>query len=180
MNEMRLLRKVLINDWIDVKAMVSPKVPHILLDVVFITAEGGIRLTGKAHSLRNEPEEAFSLAIYEHDRGCWWSKPDGSPSDWKPRNLRDEWASQSLQSMLALPREARFYSDPRLNDRKLSAECALDNCTAIEFSKGAAGGKKRIVFAASEAYPCEIEMGTTPDSCGLLLSGLDAMAMSIK
>ena len=143
MNEMRLLRKVLINDWIDVKAMVSPKVPHILLDVVFITAEGGVRLTGKAHSLRNEPEEAFSLVIYDFKRKGWWEENSRGRTKWDPRNLRDEWASQSLQSILALPREARFYSDPRLNDRKLSAECALDNCTAIEFSKGAAGGEKK-------------------------------------
>ena len=173
MNELLLLKKMLAADWIGVKAMVSPGIRDALLDIVFITTDGGVRLIGKAHSLRDKPEEAFSLAIYEQVKSGWWQEDEQGRTKWKPRDLREEWMAQSLHSVLAQPRNVHFYSDPRLKERKFPVQCVLDNCTAIRLLKeGVEGGTKEIVFAASNNYPCSIEMGTTRDSCNALLSGL--------
>jgi len=173
MSDMSLLTRVLANEWIGVKAMVPPQARDVLLDVVFITTEGAARLIGRAHSLRDTREEAFSLAIYEHVEEGWWKEDSPGQTAWKPRNLRDEWISQSLRSILTPPRDVLYYSDPRLRERVFPAQGFLDNYTAIEFVKDVAeAGRKRIVISASDDDPCAIEVGTTSDRCDAILSRL--------
>jgi hypothetical protein len=178
MNE--LLRKLVANDWLGVKAMVPPDVRSVLLDAVFETEDADIRLSGKVHLLEDGRNEAFSLAVYEHVRKGWWEENAVGETDWKPRILDEEWARESLRSMLVAPRQARFYSDPRLRRRMyLAAPKSLDDCSALEFIKDLPSGeRKRVVFAASNEYPGAIEMATASDECNVILRTLKLINIS--
>lgn len=178
--ETMLVKMILVNDWVDVRVMAPQAAPTILLDILFMTKDGGVRLTGKSHPLLNVPEEAFSLAINEPAHKGQRNDVNTDLDAWGSRTLIEEWVSQSISSMSTIPRTVRFYSDPRLRGRKLPAKGFFDDCTAIEFIKEEVGGDvKRIVFAASEKYPCAIEMGKTSDECAALLNGLEQMALEI-
>lgn len=173
MNEMRLLSLITELDWSDVKAMVPPKAQETVLDVVFQTPQGSVRITGKDHILQGG-EEAFSLSLYEHVKEGWWAEKEIS---WSPVNLKEQWASISLSCLMVGPRHVQLYSDPKLRDRRYPTEGLLDNCSAIEFRKTLEGNHKRLVLRASDECPCTIEVGVSGDACDRLLDGLELIAI---
>jgi hypothetical protein len=172
--ETQLLGLITELDWSDVKAMVPPKAPETVLDVVFQTPQGSVRITGKDHILRGG-EETFSLAIYEHVKEGWWAEKDTS---WSPRNLKEHWVSMSLSCLMTGPRHVQFYSEPKFKDRMYPAEALLDNCSAIQFQKTVEGEDKRLVLRASDDSPCTVEVGIGRDVCDRLLEGLKGYAIA--
>jgi hypothetical protein len=179
-DETQLLKTLLASDWTGVTAMISQGLPDSLAYVVFTTRDVEIGVTGKVHSLLTEPEEVFGLQLYIHTEEHRQRERKFDPTFWKMRDLAAEWTSASLGAILRHPREARFYSDPRFKRRKYPAKEVLDNCTAIEFLKSSGGSDvRKIVLAASEDYPSDINMGTTPAECDVLLDGLEPMTVNL-
>jgi hypothetical protein len=173
--ETQLLKALAELDWSDVKGMVPPKAQETLLDVVFYTAQGSVRITGKDHILRSG-EEAFSLAIYEHVKAGWWAEEE---SNWTAINLKEQWTRMSLSCLMAGPRGMQFYSDPKLKDCSFPMESLLDNCSAIEFVKAVEGDNKRLVLRASDDCPCAVEVGVGTEACNRLLSDLESIAIAV-
>lgn len=168
MGETDLIGMIAKRDWVDIQGMVPTEAPETLLDVVFHTAHGSVRITGKDHILQSG-EEAFSLAVFEHVKAGWWAEKE---SDWTPINLKERWASMSLWRLMTCPRSVQFYSDPRFKERSFPMDALLDNCSAIEFQKELEGADKRLVLKASNDSPCAIEVGIGGEACGRLLHGL--------
>lgn len=168
-----MLRVVEQNSWIDVEAMVPPRAQEMLLDVVFHTREGSIRFTGKDHILKDD-DEAFSLAIFEHKAEGWWAENNA----WTPMNLKKQWESASLLSLIEGPRQVLFYSDPLLRSRSLAKKGLLDDCSAIVFVKTIDNGTKKLVIRASSKSPCAVEVGISMTECAFLLEGLEPITLS--
>ncbi len=182
-HDLLLLTQIAMNDWLTLKAMVPPALPDGFLDLVFETAQGSVRLTGKAHSLKGTSEEVFSLAIYEHRKEGWWKETQPGRTKWQPRDLGKEWSLHSFGSMLSVPRDAKLYSSDRLKGKRLEAASILDDCVAIEFVKieGSSGGQRtrRIVVMASDNRPCGIEVCVAPEGCEAMLLGLRKLTVDL-
>ena len=113
------------------------------------------------------------MDIHEHIKEGWWKEIDSGITRWKPRVLSEEWKQRSISSLLKCPRGVAFYSNPRFKERIYPTHSLLDDCSAVEFIKLGTEGRRRVVFLASEDYPCEIEMGTMEEHCDMLLKGLE-------
>ena len=191
MSEIMLLKKIIMSDWIDVKAMVTPSdfrpsYSSTLLDVVFTIADGKIALTSEAHCLPDSWEEVFSLAVHDFIKEGWgniengcWTEDDQGRTRWMPRHLSREWESQSLQCVLTAPRIVRFYTSKLLRMRKDQGGLLLDDCAAVEFVSGTIGQDMKSIVLATSNYPCNLEMGVTKEKREELLSGLDLMELDI-
>jgi hypothetical protein len=175
MNELAILDVLVSSQWNAVRAMTPLKRRDILLDAVFITRNGDVRLTGKTHSLKDERAEAFSLAAFGHVRDGWWGESSVGVPKWPARELSDEWLSHYWSLVSIGPRRARFYADPRLKSRSFAPQCLLDNCTALELWCDAKSS--RIVVAASREIPCAIDIGSSGEACEALLAGLDPISL---
>jgi hypothetical protein len=175
MDELALLDALIESHWIAVRAMTPLKRRDILLDAVFITRHGDVRLTGKAHSLKDRPAETFSLEVFQHSREGWWSENSAGATKWPARELSDEWLSGYWSLISIGPRDARFYADPLLNARSLPPKCLLDHCAAMELRSSA--NASRIVIAASREIPCAVEIGLDGDAGEALLAGLDPISL---
>lgn len=171
MQQSELLHMIVDHPWVDVFAMPVQNNRRVLLDLVFVTPGGRIRLLGRAHDLP-DGEEAFSLATYPFQPGGIWQWGDEGNEIWVPRNLKTELAMSSMNAILQPPRRVRFYSSPHLRS-VLGASELLDRCAAIEFESSVEGeGACGLLIAASDDYPCAVEVGMTNDDRFKMLSEL--------
>lgn len=171
-DKVQLLRWVTESEWLEVDALIRERHPEMLVDVVFLTREGKVYLTSKAHCLSDDTE-AFSLDFDCYPEGGR-SKPGSGPSFLTTRDIKEELVANSMPQLLTIPRTVRFFTDPQFAKRVYPKEVGLlDNCAGIEFTKIIDGAISRLVFIASNNFPCEIEMGTDPISCASLLQGLE-------
>ncbi len=163
-----LLRTIIESEWWDLKGVITPNRPNLLLDLIFSIHRGRIFLTAQAHCVSDD-NEAFSLDIGVYPEEGRWK--GGAGPDFL---ITKELITGSMSQLLTPPRVVRFFTDPRLTERTYPKEVVpFDNCSAIEFLKNVAGTDSRLVIAASRGSPCEIEIGTSNANCDSLLFGLD-------
>jgi hypothetical protein len=177
LQERLLLNNMIAGDWGATKAMVCPGLPGVFLDMVVMTAEGGISLTGKAHSLAGSWEEVFSLTIRSYSRTGWWEENEMGLTRWTPRYLSDEWKTLPIHGIMTKHRDVHFYSSSRFRTLRNPVACLLDDCAAIEFAKSE---MQRLVVAASQDHPCCLDIGTTKDECDALLQGLTRIRIDLS
>ena len=156
--ERLLLSNVINLNWTGLKAMPVQTNRNILLDVVFLTEQGGIRLTGKAHVMNDGVDEAFSLLIHQHREMEWWTEGGPNAQEWEPRNLTTELRHAGIADIMEAPREVQLYGNSGLRERTDQAAGLLDNCCAIEFSKALSDDVQRFVISTSDDYPCALEV----------------------
>jgi hypothetical protein len=167
----KLFRWIMESEWLDVDAVICETSPDFLVDVVFKTLNGVVSLSGTDQYLA-DGTDAFNLDIRPWPEGGRWKKGSG-PSFLTLRNIRKELADGLLAPILTPPRSVRFFKNPRFAMRvSPSGESLLRDCAAIEFSKVINGRTLMMVLQASDNFPCDIEIGTTPESCSSLLQGL--------
>ena len=175
-DKVQLLRWITDSEWLEVDALVREKHLEMLVDVVFLTHEGRVYLTSKAHCLSDD-SEAFSL-----DFDCY---PEGGrsgtsvgPNFLTTRNIKEELMAKSMAALLSIPRTIRFFTDPRFANCVNPKEVGpFDNCAGIEFTKTIDGTVSKLVFVASNNYPCEIEMGIDFATNASLLQGLEQIEL---
>ncbi|HEV3143254.1 MAG TPA: hypothetical protein VGZ47_05145 [Gemmataceae bacterium] len=163
-------------EWNRVEAMVPPQARQILLDVVFHTTPKSIRITGKAHDLKNG-DEAFSLAMFPHVAAGWWASGSHGQTEWPAIDLKSQWESQSLLQLVKGPRNILFYHDPLFEQRSTARDALLDNCSAIVFVNSGGDEGKCIVLRASNDSPCALDIGIGVEARQIMLEGFQEISV---
>jgi len=169
----KLLTAWLESDWNSVKGMVTPRGSQTLLDVVFSLAATTVRVIGKAHTISNSFDEAFSLDIYEHRASGWWEADGNGKTRWVPRDLVAEWQGMPHYAILKAPRWYCAYTDLEL--MQSPSKPILDQCAAFEFRTADRDPSSRLVLLASRDSPCAVEILIAPSDCDEALTRLQAI-----
>jgi len=163
--ETRLLQLTLTHDWTAVMGMPIENRPDILLDFVVFTTNGAVSFSGKAHQLP-DGDEAFSLAVFQHQNQGWWQQSEDVAATWKPRELTRE-----LSCLMRGEKSLSLFADPRLSECRYPMPLLLDTCTAMSFSDPN-DPRRSLVVCACDDFPCAMRFTTNPEEKERLLNEL--------
>jgi len=164
-----LIRAIENGVWSDVLAMPVQTSRENLLDIVFKTDMGNVRITGKEINI--DGEEWFTLKFFEFKEQGWWDLSN-KENKWKFINYSELWESLDIKEMFAPPRSLYFYTNEVLSKSSENDVATLEKCTVIEIRKILADREFRLLITASQDNPFTVSLVWGEDKIKSILNDM--------
>lgn len=155
-----LIRFIQEGTWSDVMAMPVQSSQSNLLDVVFKTDKGNVRITGK--DIQIGDGEWFKLSFFKFKEKGWWDLSN-EENKWKHIDFSSLWVNSDIKELYKPPRILHFYTNDALNNAQNIDLNYSEKSVAVEITKNVSGTNLRLLIVASQDHPYTVNLSWGED-----------------
>lgn len=133
--------------------------PDIAVNLEIVSGKDHVVIRGQGEDV-DEDNEVFYLIGEENSLGQWWTECWNS--DWKPRDLVQDWKETPFEKLWQGPRHLRFFYDPEDRQMGLRPQGVFEGAAAVEIVGRRGHTTDAILLYASTDSPFSVEIITTP------------------